>query len=140
MHAARVNIANSAHESSLLALRPLYPLYLKGPADCVAEQQVVGMKIVLIAVVVAIPQLFTDSTATRPGFRTALTSRGLNYGAFVVVASSRCLAHMYLANNITPVCKVAVPILEKKISSLTIPEIRGNADTPIGSVSYEMKK
>ena len=97
------------------------------------------MKIVLIAVVVAILQLFTDSTATRPGFRTALTSRGLNYGAFVVVAS-RCLAHMYLANNITPVCKVAVPILEEKISSLTIPEIRGNADTPIGSVSYEMKK
>ncbi|CAI8045639.1 Lipopolysaccharide-binding protein [Geodia barretti] len=56
------------------------------------------------------------ATAASPGFRTAVTARGLNY-----------------------VCQVLTPILKEKLSSLTIPDIEGNAETPIGSVRYELK-
>ena len=36
------------------------------------------------------------------------------------------------------VCQVAVPILEKKLSSLAIPDVSGSADTPIGTIDYEL--
>jgi lipopolysaccharide-binding protein len=50
-----------------------------------------------------------------PGFRTALTSKGLDY-----------------------ICQVGVPILEKELSSLSIPDISGSAGTPIGTVDYHL--
>jgi lipopolysaccharide-binding protein len=34
---------------------------------------------------------------------------------------------------------VLTPILKEKLSSLTIPDIEGSAETPIGSVRYELK-
>ena len=38
------------------------------------------------------------------------------------------------------VCQITVPILEKELSTLTIPDISGSASTPVGSIDYELKK
>ena len=44
-------------------------------------------------------------------------------------------------NNISAlVCQVAVPILEKELSTISIPDISGSADTPIGTVDYWLRK
>ena len=36
--------------------------------------------------------------------------------------------------------QVAIPMLEKALSSLTIPDISGSAGTPVGSVDYSLSK
>lgn len=38
------------------------------------------------------------------------------------------------------VCQVAVPILEEQLSSLSIPDISGSADSPIGKIDYHLTK
>ena len=35
---------------------------------------------------------------------------------------------------------VGIPILEKALSSLTIPDISGDADTPVGTIKYTLSK
>lgn len=39
-----------------------------------------------------------------------------------------------------PACEVGIPILEKELSTLTIPDITGDADTPIGHITYDLTK
>ena len=40
----------------------------------------------------------------------------------------------------SPVCEVAVPILEKELLGLSIPDVSGTAGTPIGKIDYSLKK
>eukprot|EP00731_Ephydatia_muelleri_P031065 Em0022g579a len=53
------------------------------------------------------------STASNPGFQTALTEKAFGY-----------------------VVQVGIPILEQQLSSLTIPDISGSAGSPIGTIDY----
>ncbi|CAI8057853.1 Lipopolysaccharide-binding protein [Geodia barretti] len=65
--------------------------------------------------VVFLAALFGCCWSVNPGLRTALTSKGLNYA-----------------------CSVGIPILEKELLTVAIPDISGDADTPIGSISYSL--
>ncbi|CAI8057856.1 Bactericidal permeability-increasing protein [Geodia barretti] len=67
--------------------------------------------------VVFLAALFGCCWSVNPGLRTALTSKGLNYA-----------------------CSVGIPILEKELLTVAIPDISGDADTPIGSISYSLSK
>ena len=40
----------------------------------------------------------------------------------------------------TAACSVGIPILEKELLTVAIPDISGDADTPIGSISYSLSK
>ncbi|XP_064385923.1 bactericidal permeability-increasing protein-like [Halichondria panicea] len=59
--------------------------------------------------------LAEDTLAVNPGFKTTITSKGLDY-----------------------IRQVGIPILEQSLSSITIPDISGKAGTPIGSISYSL--
>ncbi|CAB4027559.1 Hypothetical predicted protein [Paramuricea clavata] len=59
----------------------------------------------------------TSSSVSRPGVRTLLTSRGLNF-----------------------VRKLAVPVIIKKINNLEILPITGNVDFFFGNLNYKFKK
>lgn len=39
-----------------------------------------------------------------------------------------------------PVCTVGVPILEKELADISIPDISGDASTPVGGISYTLSK
>ncbi|XP_065830580.1 bactericidal permeability-increasing protein-like [Oscarella lobularis] len=57
--------------------------------------------------------LFCSVSAPNPGFRTEITQKGLDY-----------------------VRQIGIPILEEKLKSIDIPKVTGEADSPIGTVSY----
>ena len=53
-------------------------------------------------------------------------------GVALVVCVCACVC------DVNVVCQVGVPILEKELSSLSIPDISGSAGTPIGTVDYHL--
>ena len=55
------------------------------------------------------------TSAVSPGFQTALTEKAFGY-----------------------IVQVGIPILEQQLSSLNIPDISGSADTPIGTIDYDL--
>ena len=115
------------------------------------------MQRVVLFISLLLLELHGSSTAANPGFRTAITTKGLDYGQFLrlspmtdttnvqlkLAGAVRCPelhSALFYCFSCPTACQVAVPILEKELLSLTIPDITGKADTPIGSVDYELKK
>lgn len=71
------------------------------------------MRVSIVAVLLAVAAV--AAAQGTPGFRVQLTNAGLDYAR-----------------------KIGVPILEKMIQTLTIPDISGSAHTPVGSVDFTL--
>ena len=82
---------------------------------------------------VSIFLLVASGQSEEPGFRIALTSKGLDYSK----ALSMTMNSAYTSFSVP---QVGIPILEKELASLNIPDISGSAGTPVGSIDYDLKK
>ena len=84
--------------------------------------------------------LLSLAASHNPGFRTAVTAKGLNYSEFSL--------HFILIYN--PVCswflicssvdQVGLPILEQYLADVTVPDVSGSASIVVGSIDYEVTK
>ena len=70
-----------------------------------------------------------------PGFRIAVTNKGLEYSKNIFPHSV-----IILIVSILLVQKMGISILKKKLGSLKIPNTSGNGKTPVGSLDYKLKK
>ena len=68
----------------------------------------------------------------RPRYTVLYASTDEDEGVALVVCVCACVC------DVNVVCQVGVPILEKELSSLSIPDISGSAGTPIGTVDYHL--
>ena len=70
-----------------------------------------------------------------PGFRIAMTNKGLEYSKNIFPHSI-----IILIVSILLAQEKVIPILKKELGSLKIPNTSGNGNSPIGSLDYKLKK